>query len=48
MAQENAATMPSEASRPPIPFLTLAFRPFFLGAALWSAAALSLWIVMLA
>ncbi len=38
--------MPSEASRS-LPFLTLAFRPFFLGAGLWSTTALALWIVML-
>ncbi len=28
-------------------FLTLGFRPFFLAAGLWSAAAIALWIVML-
>jgi uncharacterized protein involved in response to NO len=35
--------------RPPAPaFLAQGFRPFFLAAAVWSAAALALWIVMLA
>ena len=29
-------------------FLTLGFRPFFLAAAVWSAAALALWITILA
>ena len=29
-------------------FLTQGFRPFFLAAGLWAAAALTLWIVMLA
>ena len=28
-------------------FLTQGFRPFFLAAGVWSAAALALWIVML-
>jgi uncharacterized protein involved in response to NO len=35
--------------RPPAPaFLTQGFRPFFLAAGLWSAAALALWILMFA
>ncbi|MGO8918950.1 MAG: NnrS family protein [Stellaceae bacterium] len=38
-----------DAARRPTPaFLTQGFRPFFLAAGLWSAAALALWIVMLA
>jgi uncharacterized protein involved in response to NO len=37
-----------DTARPPTPaFLTLGFRPFFLAAGLWSAAAIALWIVML-
>jgi uncharacterized protein involved in response to NO len=37
-----------EVARPPTPtFLTQGFRPFFLAAGLWSAAAMALWIVML-
>jgi hypothetical protein len=34
--------------RPAPAFLTYGFRPFFFAAALWSAAALLLWIVMFA
>jgi uncharacterized protein involved in response to NO len=38
-----------DVARPPTPtFLTQGFRPFFLAAGLWSAAALALWIVMFA
>ena len=36
------------ARRPDASFLTQGFRPFFLAAGLWSAAALALWIVMFA
>ena len=32
---------------PPTAFLTLGFRPFFLAAGLWSAAAVALWIAVL-
>lgn len=39
--------MPNPTPRQALAFLTLSFRPFFLGAALWSAAALALWIAML-
>lgn len=39
--------MPPRSPFPVPPFLSLAFRPFFLAAALWSAVALGLWIVML-
>jgi len=35
------------AHRPPPAFLTQGFRPFFLAAGLWSAAAMALWIVMI-
>jgi uncharacterized protein involved in response to NO len=38
-ARRPASSMPA--------FLTQGFRPFFLAAGLWSAAALALWIVML-
>jgi len=34
------------AKREPPAILTLAFRPFFLAASLWSALALALWIVL--
>jgi uncharacterized protein involved in response to NO len=35
-------------ARSPTPtFLTLGFRPFFLAAGLWAAAAIALWIVMM-
>jgi uncharacterized protein involved in response to NO len=38
-----------DAAKRPMPaFLSLGFRPFFLAAGLWSAAALALWIGMLA
>ena len=44
--------MSAAGRRPPAPatlaVLTLGFRPFFLGAALWSMAALAIWICMLA
>jgi uncharacterized protein involved in response to NO len=36
------------AGRPAPAFLAQGFRPFFLAAALWSAAALALWVLMLA
>jgi uncharacterized protein involved in response to NO len=37
-----------DAIRRPLPaFLTYGFRPFFLAAGLWSAVALTIWIVML-
>lgn len=49
-AEGPVASSPSRstARRPAPAFLTQGFRPFFLAAALWSAAALALWILMLA
>jgi hypothetical protein len=47
--QCGMSTAAKAAARRPTPtFLTLGFRPFFLAAGLWSAAAVALWIVMFA
>src|SRR5271169_6385299 len=44
----NTLAAGTAAHRPAPAFLTYGFRPFFLAAGLWSALALSLWIVMFA
>ena len=43
----SAAVLPRNRAVPFASFLSCGFRPFFLGAALWSSGALALWIIML-
>ncbi len=42
-----ARTAGSRSGRPGLALLSYGFRPFFLGAGLWAAAAMALWIAML-
>ena len=43
----GTAAEPSDARRRLPPILTQGFRPFFLAAGIWGAAALGLWLLML-